>query len=340
MKNKILIIFTILSALGLSGTAAYYSIIGLSLMFSGVKIPVIIMGSFLELSKLTTAVFLHTQWKNISKLFKIYLTTAVIILSLITSLGVYGLLSKGFQDTNTQNVIIEKNISLLNNNLEKLTKEKTYLINEKTQLTNNISDLRIALTDNKTQYKDQKTGDIITVISSSNRKSLQSEIQNIESKNNEIEHKLIHLNHDIDIIQDSLLNISSTSLTNDKLLPLKQISNLFNLPLEKTINIFIIMITAVFDPLAIMLVIVSSFLLTYLAVKKTKPINIEGKIIETPEEIEIPKKEIPLPPLNTKEIEELEHKIKTGLLSTRKKKEYIEKVNRLKEEDDSIKNYW
>ena len=59
MKEKFLTWFLLFCALGLSGTAAYYSVIGLSVVFSGVAIPVIIMGSFLEISKIAIATYLH-----------------------------------------------------------------------------------------------------------------------------------------------------------------------------------------------------------------------------------------------------------------------------------------
>jgi hypothetical protein len=351
MKNKILLIFTIIGALGLSGTAAYYSIIGLSLMFSGVSTPVIIMGSFLELSKLTMAAFLHLKWKEINKLLKIYLTLSVIILSLITSLGIYGLLSKGFQDTSNINKIQESEINYINLNINNLNNEKTILINENFQTTKLLSDLRISLTDNKTQYKDKTTGEIITVISSSNRKSIQSEIESVNVRKQQIEHNLSQIDSQLHVLNAKLLTQNQSQLENDKLLPLKQISNLFNLPLEKTINIFIIMITVVFDPLAICLVIVSSFLFTIISIKINKKEdfinNKNNEIIEEEEiknetpDFENPSSPLPPPENNKDQIEELEKKIMTGLVSSRKKKELIKQLNDLKStQDDDIKTYW
>ena len=97
MNNKLLPWLLLFCALGLSGTAAYYSVVGLSIVFSGVAFPVIIMGSFLEVSKLAIATYLHNQWKNSGIGLKLYLTSALIVLSVITSIGIYGLLSKGFK---------------------------------------------------------------------------------------------------------------------------------------------------------------------------------------------------------------------------------------------------
>ena len=97
MKEKFLPWFLLFCALGLSGTAAYYSVVGLSVVFVGVALPVIIMGSFLEISKIAIATYLHDKWKETYGVLKIYMTIALVTLSLITSLGIYGLLSTGFQ---------------------------------------------------------------------------------------------------------------------------------------------------------------------------------------------------------------------------------------------------
>ena len=98
MKQKFLPWFLLFCALGLSTTAAYYSVLGLSIIFAGVAIPVIVMGSFLEVSKIAIATYLHNSWKKMYMLLKVYLTIALVTLSIITSIGIYGLLSTGFQE--------------------------------------------------------------------------------------------------------------------------------------------------------------------------------------------------------------------------------------------------
>ena len=89
-----MIYLTFLSAFLLSGIAGYYSIVGLALIFPGAFWPVVIMGSALEFSKLVTASWLYRNWKVAPVLLKTYLTTAVCILMLITSMGIFGFLSK------------------------------------------------------------------------------------------------------------------------------------------------------------------------------------------------------------------------------------------------------
>jgi len=86
--------WTIFVALCISAVAAYYSIVGLVAIFAAAMIPIVIMGSVLEIGKLTTAVWLHVNWKNAKWFVKIYLTSATILLMFITSMGIFGFLSK------------------------------------------------------------------------------------------------------------------------------------------------------------------------------------------------------------------------------------------------------
>ena len=108
MKEKFLPYFLLFCAIGLSTTAAYYSILGLSILFASVAIPVMIMGSFLEVSKIAIATYLHDHWKTTYTMLKVYLTSALVILSFITSLGIYGLLTTGFQENISKLEIGEK----------------------------------------------------------------------------------------------------------------------------------------------------------------------------------------------------------------------------------------
>ena len=95
----ILIILTFLAAFLLSGIAAYYSVIGLALIFTGAFWPVVIMGSTLEFAKLVTASWLYNNWNKANKLLKTYLTIAVVVLMLLTSMGIFGFLAKSHIDS-------------------------------------------------------------------------------------------------------------------------------------------------------------------------------------------------------------------------------------------------
>jgi hypothetical protein len=87
---------TLICALSISATAAYFSIIGLATMFPGSKEAIILMGAVLEVGKIIAAIWLHTNWKTLSKLIKFYLSFSVLVLMLITSMGIFGFLSKSY----------------------------------------------------------------------------------------------------------------------------------------------------------------------------------------------------------------------------------------------------
>ena len=92
--------FTLLTALSLSMVAAWYSILGLTAIFASAVIPIIIMGSILEVAKVTVTVWLHEYWHRCRLLMRIYLVPAVGMLMVITSMGIFGFLSKAHSDQN------------------------------------------------------------------------------------------------------------------------------------------------------------------------------------------------------------------------------------------------
>ena len=87
-------ILTLITALSISAVAIYYSVAGLVAIFAAAALPIMIMGGVLEVSKLVTAVWLHRYWKQATWWLKTYLSTAVVVLMLITSMGIFGFLSK------------------------------------------------------------------------------------------------------------------------------------------------------------------------------------------------------------------------------------------------------
>jgi len=94
------VLLPFLTAIGLSGVAAYYSVIGLAQIFPGSFWPIILMGSILETSKLVTVSWLYNNWKETNRLMRYYFTTAVVLLMLITSMGIFGYLSKAHLESN------------------------------------------------------------------------------------------------------------------------------------------------------------------------------------------------------------------------------------------------
>ena len=94
-----MVYLTLLTALAIAGVAAWYSIIGLIAIFSGAVVAIAIMGAVLEVGKLVTATWLHRNWSKAPLLMKSYLTSAVVLLMVVTSLGIFGFLSKAHLET-------------------------------------------------------------------------------------------------------------------------------------------------------------------------------------------------------------------------------------------------
>ena len=117
-------ILTLLSALSISGVAIFYSVIGLATIFPGAFWPVVIMGSVLEVGKLVTASWLYRNWKHTRFLLKSYLTIAVVILSLITSMGIFGFLSKAHLEQNLAENTVTQRIEIING---KIDSQQTYI---------------------------------------------------------------------------------------------------------------------------------------------------------------------------------------------------------------------
>ena len=120
-------ILTLLSALSISGVAIFYSVIGLATIFPGAFVPVVIMGGVLEVGKLITASWLYRNWKFTPFMLRTYLTTAVIILSLITSMGIFGFLSKAHLEQNLASDTLIQRIQILN---DKIDSEKNSIVRQ------------------------------------------------------------------------------------------------------------------------------------------------------------------------------------------------------------------
>ena len=120
-------ILTLLSALSISGVAIFYSVIGLATIFPGAFVPVVIMGGVLEVGKLITASWLYRNWKFTPFMLRTYLTVAVIILSLITSMGIFGFLSKAHLEQNLASDTLIQRIQILE---DKIDSEKNSILRQ------------------------------------------------------------------------------------------------------------------------------------------------------------------------------------------------------------------
>ena len=123
--------WTVFVALSISAVAAYYSIVGLVAIFASAIIPIIIMGTVLEIGKLTSAVWLHLHWREAPILIKTYLTVAVLMLMLITSMGIFGFLSKAHIEQTSQ---ATENVAQIERIDESIVRQKLIITKADTQI--------------------------------------------------------------------------------------------------------------------------------------------------------------------------------------------------------------
>src|SRR6476661_1092727 len=123
------IVGLIVSAFSVSTLGAAFSIFGLRDLFSGAALSVILMASALELAKFTLAAYLHQRWKVLNPIFKAYLVVAVAILSVITSMGIYGHLSNAYQSASSVLEGEQIKLSALQSQLERHNNEIARLNN-------------------------------------------------------------------------------------------------------------------------------------------------------------------------------------------------------------------
>ena len=259
MKQKIFPFLIALSALAVSGSAAFYSITGLSKLFAGASTEVIIMASSLEAAKLVMASLLYQYWDKLGKLLRTYLTIALLVLIGITSAGIYGFLSGAYQDTANKASVVDKETQVYKIKKERFEQSKTDYTTEKQRLDNDISQLRGALaTGSTTQSVDAKTGQIVTRANNANRKTFEAQLNSAIQNKQIVDDKIVAANDSITALDMKILEIESKAELAGELGPLKYISKLTGKPMDQIINWFLLVIIFVFDPLAICLVIAAN----------------------------------------------------------------------------------
>ena len=282
MKKRLFPLVITLAALAVSGSAAFYSVFGLSKLFAGASLQVIIMAGSLEFAKLVVASLLYQYWDTINKALRTYLSIACFILIIITSGGIYGFLSGAYQSTATQSELLDKSLLILEQKQIRFQETKQDLKYEKETLTKSISDLRISLSNPaQVQYIDKESGQLITTTSSSSRRALQDELARTLNDRNIINTKLSTIE---DSITKTDMNILDKQIDNEdqrELGPLKYLAETTGQDMNTVVNWFLLLIIFVFDPLAIALVVAANMAFTMIREDDIKPKDINTNIIFT-----------------------------------------------------------
>lgn len=249
MKTKIFPFIIAISALAVSISAASYSVYGLSKLFAGASTAVIIMASSLEFAKLIVASALYQYWNSISKLLKLYLFMALIVLVTITSGGIYGFLSGAYQETSNQAFVVDAKLELLN------TKRNRHL-ERLSDIDFSIKNYAKALSNPKNiQYVDSETGQLVTTTSSRQRAMMDKKLSLAKEE-------YASISDSIYFYDSKILNVSLLNETTNELGPLKYMAGLLNKSMDTIINWFMLLIIFVFDPLALVLVVLANIAFT------------------------------------------------------------------------------
>jgi hypothetical protein len=235
--------------------AAFFSVSGLSKLFAGAAFSVMIMASSLEAAKLITAGYLYNYWEKINKTFRLYLSGAVLVLILITSLGIYGFLTAAFQDTFNVYSITEKQKTFLEQK-ESFWKDDVARYDEELKrISDNIGTLSNAKSQ-QIQVRDTSVvGGVRTTISTSELRLAQARITTEEENRKEVQAKREIAADSLQSIQLKILDLETDTGVSSELGPLQYLSGLLDKPMDQIINWFILIIIFVFDPLAVALVI-------------------------------------------------------------------------------------
>ena len=247
------------SAISVSGSAAFYSVFGLSKLFAGASTEVIIMAGSLEIAKLVTASLLYQYWDSINKILKYYLSVAVIILILITSMGIYGFLSSAYQDTFNQLTYVDNEKAFLQQKVDFYQQDLIRYDKEIDQILANITTLSNAKS-RSIQIKDTSVvGGIRNTISTSELRLAQKRIEVEEENRKDVQVKRNTAVDSLRTYQQKILELDNNVEVAGELGPLKYLSGLTGYPMDKIINILLLVIIFVFDPLAVALVVAANF---------------------------------------------------------------------------------
>ena len=242
------------AAFSLAASAAYYSVFGLSKLFSSQATAVIVLASTLEISKLISASYLHRYWSQISIMMRGYLTTAVIILMMITSLGIYGFLVSSYQDTSYRLQNLETIVANYETKKNRFQAQLNATTQEKQAVDKNVMKLTNALSSNQIQYVDRNGNQIIKT-DASNRKAYEKQLDISMQRLQDLTKRETILSDSVTAIELKITNLQTSSTVAAEVGPLKYIAQISGKSMDTVVNWLIILLILVFDPLAIILLI-------------------------------------------------------------------------------------
>jgi hypothetical protein len=268
------LLFTV--ALSLSALAAYYAVMGLVAIFAAAVVPIALMGSLLEASKLVVASWLYRNWKEIPKLMKSYFVVALVVLMMLTSMGIFGFLSKAHLDQAIPSGDVQSKLALLD---EKIKTEKENINASRKELTQ--LDAQVDQTLSRTTEASGADRAI------SIRRGQQKDRNRILNEIGAAQAKIAKYNEERAPIASEVRKVEA------EVGPIKYIAaliygdNVDEGMLEKSVRIVTILIVIVFDPLAVLLLIAANWNLKHTGGRKWNEFFEKPPAEDFPEPVEI-----------------------------------------------------
>ena len=234
-------IILLLVALGLSCVAGYYSIIGMIAIFSAAWLPIAIMTGLLEISKIVLASWLYQNWQTPPKLLRSYFVAAVLILMLITSLGIFGYLSKAHLDQQLDSDSVGSQIAQIDARLDSANR---HLQRSQTQEDLLDKSVNVRLTESQAKYAVHDLKSQTKV-----RAELKADIDRDQTTVDSL-------------MQEKLMLAHKQTTIKSKLGPIKYVAEMFggktDQDMDAAVRWVIVMIIVVFDPLAVLMIVAAN----------------------------------------------------------------------------------
>lgn len=239
------------SALFVASIAAFFSVMGIGLLFSGATLSAMLMALSLEAGKLSATTFLYRYWNKTSKFLRIYLIAAVLVLMGITSLGIFGWLSSAYQSSSLKYDINQQQLSVMESQKDQLQVQVNI---SKERIDNLIANRKEQEATNQSIVKSQA----ILRNPSQLRQIQQQDAEFINKTDMEINNeKVRYTNYLNDVFEyDKKINDAKMdSIKSKDVITFKFVADAFGVNLTKAVKWFIVSIISVFDPLAVSLIL-------------------------------------------------------------------------------------
>lgn len=255
-KNWFFILMLSIAALSLAGTAAYFSVFGISKLFYAAGIGITILAASLEFAKLVTVSYVYRFWKTIKKGLRGFYIFAVVFIMMLTSIGIYGFLTGAYQNSANRIEMRDSQIEIAQNKRDAFANQLNRVNNSIQSSTDRINVLSGVRKSQETRLDSLYNRNYVSVARRTESQISSSDDQ-IKALNDDISARMKELsgiNDSIAFYDMRIIELKNSDVSNE-IGPYKFVADLTGMSMNKVVNIVALLIILVFDPLAIALLI-------------------------------------------------------------------------------------